>query len=209
MEAPPKKRTIIIAGTENSPHNKYSINIDEGNGKYLNFLSDLIKMQKYVHDNPEGWGEVHDCLIGMKSLTKEEVLESIRECAKIPTSEINICFVGHGVKERGDWGLKKYSVKLRDVIETVRSVQRQHLWINMWISCCYSGNWARDLEQYKHTDRCITIDASCRSDQLSYAHFYTQWLTEEKEYHQIRRDRLNRCKGMIDEEGKYEMKYYD
>ena len=81
MAAPPQKITILIMGTEDSPHNRYSINIQEGNGSYVDLLEDMINMELYVKKNPRGWGKVNESIMMMKSITREIVLKFIRKAA--------------------------------------------------------------------------------------------------------------------------------
>eukprot|EP01084_Bolivina_argentea_P229050 386682_1 len=134
-------------------------------GDYLSGLKhDMLNMQQYVEPS---YGSVrfgHN-QISSNNLTKDTVLKEIYStCVWAKSNEaaaVVIYYTGHGCTGTGDWVFKKSVVTLNDVISTVCTSIWGNKNFQIVSDCCYSGNWAFNLAQYKNKLNKVSVLAAC------------------------------------------------
>eukprot|EP01084_Bolivina_argentea_P095884 172377_1 len=160
---------ILIAGTTESPQNIKRADKVRTNGKYLDGISsDLHNMKEWVINRSSG--TVDTILQDMKYLSRYTVLDRIKKTANKTESWgcVNIYYTGHGQVDTGNWCFKDGTISLKEVIGAVKSVNNESN-IQIDADCCYSGNWAYDLKEYKHNNKMsVDIYAASRPGQVAY-----------------------------------------
>eukprot|EP01084_Bolivina_argentea_P065523 119422_1 len=92
-----------------------------------------------------------------KRITEGKVLESIEllcqfakyHSNKNPKNSIVVYYTGHGAEKTGDWVLCDKDLALKQIINIFKRYKKDISSFNIIADCCYSGNWALELEKYK------------------------------------------------------------
>lgn len=205
---------LLIAGTTESPKQIKACDKKRDNGKYLSGISaDLQNMSTYIEKNEDETilNKVQD----MRYLKSSTVLENIRilaqEVKEQPKSfRAEIYYTGHGQENTGNWCFADDKVvTLKQIIDIVRSITCKTLWI--YADCCYSGNWAVELAQYKTNN--VVIFAASRPGKVAYDSkegglCTLKWVEKYKSSHP-KLKKLHSCWAELDGHKKYSMNYSD
>merc|ERR1712228_746511 len=80
---------------------------------------------------------------------------------------IHIYYTGHGETDTGNWCFSDGVISLKDVMKKYRIKRAGNRdALNLIIDCCYSGDWALELRQYKAW--LATINAASYPGKVAY-----------------------------------------
>eukprot|EP01084_Bolivina_argentea_P006979 13168_1 len=168
-----------------------------GDGKYLGGMPvDIFNMDRYI----KKWNGLmywHNTLVDREGLTRQRVLNSIDSLCKFAkrnkgkANRVFVYYTGHGVTNKGDWCFSDGVVKLKQIIDIFKGYKNNIQYFNILCDCCYSGNWALELEKYK--DECdMYLEAATWPGFVAYDNeknggYWTQLYTDQTKKIDVKR----------------------
>eukprot|EP01084_Bolivina_argentea_P051893 95392_1 len=209
---------ILIAGTSESPKSVEVADKKRDNGTFLHGItSDLHNMKEYVIQKE--YHVLENIVYDMKHLSRETVLDRIKQTAQKSKNSISIYYTGHGEKDTGNWCFADGVVTLDQVVQAATQLWPMRHSSNAYTSisiviisdCCFSGEWVLKLRRYENKKNGIYVDAACCPGKCAYdtkdGGMFTLAYTKKKDAKSF--DKLQVCQGYLWGGGKHVIKYHN
>ena len=140
------------------------------NGEYLHAMKyDFAKMQNMIESDNEC--ELYNTLENIRSLKCKDVIKAIKNCAKYGNDNrhgwIAIYYTGHGQEKTGNWCFSDGVINLKQVLNAIFTSWGK-IGITLYLDCCYSGNWAMELQKYQNKEWSVEINAATFPGNVAY-----------------------------------------